>query len=219
MILFQLIYLKKPIYKGVRLNRIILYDKDEAKRGTTFTYDDEGNLLKEENKIFNNITSEINDNLWKNAKKHGYTRIYNSEGKLKEETIYKNGIIDIIKREFQPAGKIKNVSSYKNGILHNNQVEFYDKDNYRYEYRRFKEGKKIYTWRFAYNKNKTIKEEQRFNENMIPDGPHKIYNQDGKLTDSRYYKEGKQDRKWYKYDYLNDKNNDSKIKHLIKKNY
>ncbi len=139
----------------------------------------------------------------KKGEKTGEWRVYFGDGALALLENYKNGKLDGQQKAFYETGELKAIASLTNGTLLE-WKQFYKSGQL--EILVIPIAEKKQHWKYYY-KDGTLKEEESINEEGERDGAYKAYYQNGKLSRSATFKDGKLIGEW--------KNNDEDGKLIV----
>jgi antitoxin component YwqK of YwqJK toxin-antitoxin module len=145
--------------------------------------------------------------LWnydQNGKRHGYQKYFYPNGIIKIEGEWENGKEKGEIKEYYENGSIKSIKTYKDGKLEGETVILPDSNlNVLNNTVSGDTGKiedlindtiKIFSgngYYIFYNKNKDVEKEGYFNNGVLVDGKHNIYDENGNLSKVFIYENGK----------------------------
>ncbi len=178
--------------------------KNNLKNGYYKEYDKEGKLTKIEKYINNELQEDVQE-----LKEYEIKKDYYSNGKVKIEGSYINGVAEGIRREFDKEGKIEKAYIFNKGrIIGIGIVDVYGKKQGKwleyYQTGQIKaEGKytnnvKINEWKYYY-KNKNLEQIGSYNNKGEVDGKWKWYYQSGNLQREENYINGVQNGMYTEY--------------------
>lgn len=132
---------------------------------------------------------------YKDGRKHGVFKIYNSEGRIKEEKSYKEGKLDGAHKTYYTTGKVEREVNYRNGKQDGKELA-YDPDGTLRRDHTYKDGKQVGK-QFTFLKGTyELHETEYYNEYGQKDGEYSSIFTFGLPHVLGHYKNGQKDGRW-----------------------
>lgn len=188
----------------------------------TGTVDEHGNLDSQWEEYYPDGSLKCTGRYYK-GKKYGQWKYFYPDGKLEQEGRYRNGEYDGRWIWYFPDGRIRLDQEYYMGRLEGNSIEYNDsaqvvakgkyvdgREEGHWVYLQggelsegnYVSGEKDGLWKSYWSskgKDKRLSFQGRFTGGL-PDGRHQYFNENGKLAEEGYYRQGKRIGTWIKYD-------------------
>jgi antitoxin component YwqK of YwqJK toxin-antitoxin module len=179
--------------------------KDDKREGYFKEYTEAGDLLR--------ISKYVNDLIQPDAaeiQKLDIQNEYYDNGQVKTSTMYRNGVVEGVKREFNPAGVVEKSYLYSNGVLTGEGIiredgnkdgpwkDFYPDGTVKAQ-GNYDNGKQVGEWKY-YHQNGKLEQAGRFNKQGKLDGTWKWYYENGTLAREEAYRNGLKDGLSSEYD-------------------
>lgn len=137
----------------------------------------------------------ISEGSYKEGRKHGVFKTFDSEQRIKEEKSYKEGKLDGIHKTFYTTGKIEREVSYRNGKQDGKELA-YDSDGTLRREHAYKDGKQVGKQFTFYKGTYELHETLYYNELGQKDGDYSSMFVFGQPHVLGHYKNGQKDGRW-----------------------
>lgn len=179
--------------------------KDDLKNGYFKEYAENGDLLK----IYKYVEGVLQPEAAE-IKKPDVRNEYYPGGKIRSSTMYRNGVMDGIRRVYDTTGKIEQAFIYCNGVITGEGIvkEDGNRDGFWKEYYpdgslksegRYDNGTTTGEWKF-YHANGKTEQTGKYNKQGKPEGVWRWYFPDGQLLREEEYRRGLHDGVSVTYD-------------------
>ena len=176
-------YLSEDTTKTTGKIRSKFYFDKGKENGTAYEYDQDGNIITILEYAYGVLKKQEQINrVDKQGKQQGVWKKFYTDGKIKSEKNYLNGMKNGYEKEYSPTGSLVAINKYVGDSIQLDAPEISTKLEVRNEY--YEDG--------------SIKKTGTYLEGL-PEGTHKEYSQDGKIKGKGNYVEGKKIEEWIFY--------------------